>query len=249
MIQVERPPRDVSVIFPTYNERDNIRPLIIEVLKHTPPNTEVIVVDDDSPDGTWRVVEEMRKDLPSLYLLRRIDKRGLASALRDGIAAAKGEIIVWSDCDFSMPPSKIADLLASIEGGLDVAVGSRYVKGGGVQIVTGSNDTLLAYLMSVSLNRFIRRMLGRDFGDYTSGFIAFRRRVLDKIALRGEYGEYFIDFIHRARKLDYKVAEIPYLCVERRTGVGKTGQKLGDFLRKGWRYVWLTVKLRFTRIR
>jgi len=103
--------------------------------------------------------------------------------------------------------------------------------------------------MSVTLNKFIRAVLGRDFGDYTSGFIAFRRRVLDKITLHGDYGEYFIDFIHRARKLGYKVGEVPYMCVERRTGVGKTGQKLGDFLRKGRKYVWLTLKLRFTRIR
>ncbi len=249
MLPENRPAPEVSVIFPTYNERDNIGPLIREVRKYTPASTEIIVVDDDSPDGTWRVVEELQKDVPNLFLIRRMDKRGLASALRDGIAASKGGIIVWSDCDFSMPPARIADLLAAIAGGLDVAVGSRYVKGGGVQIVTGSNDTLLAYLMSVTLNRFIRRVLGRDFGDYTSGFIAFRRRVLDKISLRGDYGEYFVDFIHRARKLGYKVGEIPYMCVERRTGVGKTGQKLGDFIRKGRKYVWLTLKLRFTRIR
>ena len=81
----------VSVIFPTYNERDNIGPLILEVLKYTPADTEVIVVDDDSPDGTWKVVEEMlAKTVPNLHLLRRIDKRGLASALRDGIAVAAG---------------------------------------------------------------------------------------------------------------------------------------------------------------
>jgi dolichol-phosphate mannosyltransferase len=249
MTHPERPAREVSVIFPTYNERDNIGPLILEVLKHTPPNTEVIVVDDNSPDGTWRIVEDMRKSLPQLYLLRRIDKRGLASALRDGIAFSKGEVIVWSDCDFSMPPRKIKDLLETIAQGSDVAVGSRYVKGGGVQIVTGSNDTLLAYLMSVTLNKFIQRALGREFHDYTSGFIAFRRRVLEKISLRGNYGEYFIDFIHRARKLRYTVTEIPYMCVERRTGVGKTGQKFSDFVRKGWKYVWLTVRLRFTRVK
>jgi len=191
----------------------------------------------------------MQKDHPNLYLLRRIDKKGLASALRDGIAYSRGDVIVWSDCDFSMPPRKIADLLETIAAGQDVAVGSRYVKGGGVQIVTGSNDTLLAYLMSVTLNRFIQRILGRGFKDYTSGFIAFRRRVLDKITLRGDYGEYFIDFIFRARKLGYKVAEIPYMCVERRTGVGKTGQKFSDFIKKGWKYVWLTMKLRFAKIR
>jgi len=248
MNTTERPARDVSIIFPTYNERDNIGPIILEVLKYTPSSTEIIVVDDNSPDGTWQIVEGMQKDHPHLHLLRRIDKKGLASALRDGIASSRGEVIVWSDCDFSMPPHKIKDLLDGIAGGLDVAVGSRYVKGGGVQIVTGSNDTLLAYLMSVTLNRFIRAVLGRDFGDYTSGFIAFRRRVLDKITLRGDYGEYFIDFIFRARKMGYKVAEIPYMCVERRTGVGKTGQKFSDFIKKGWKYVWLTVKLRFTRI-
>jgi len=249
MNTTERPAREVSVIFPTYNERDNIGPLIREVLKYTPADTEVIVVDDNSPDGTWQVVEDLAEELPNVFLLRRMDKRGLASALRDGIAFSKGDVIVWSDCDFSMPPHKIKDLLAGIAGGLDIAVGSRYVKGGGVQIVTGSNDTLLAYLMSVALNRFIRLLLGRDFGDYTSGFIAFRRRILDKITLRGDYGEYFIDFIYRARMLGFKIAEIPYMCVERRTGVGKTGQKFSDFIRKGWKYVWLTVKLRFTRIK
>jgi dolichol-phosphate mannosyltransferase len=249
MADNDRPRREVSVIFPTYNERDNIGPLILEALQFTPADTEVIVVDDDSPDGTWRVVEELARTRPNVHLLRRTDKRGLASALRDGIAFSRGEIIVWSDCDFSMPPPKIADLLAEIAKGRDVAVGSRFVAGGGVQIVTGSNDTLLAYLMSVTLNKSIQRILGRSFKDYTSGFIAFRRRVLDKISLRGDYGEYFIDFIHRARKLGYDVAEIPYMCVERRSGVGKTGQHFFDYFRKGWKYVWLTLKLRFTKIR
>jgi dolichol-phosphate mannosyltransferase len=249
MTDQERPARDVSVIFPTYNEKDNIGPLIEEILKYTPSSTEVIVVDDNSPDGTWQVVERMRKDLPNLYLLRRMDKRGLASALREGIAFSKGEIIVWSDCDFSMPPEKVKDLLEGIAHGQDVVVGSRFVKGGGVQIVTGSNDTLLAYLMSVTLNVFIQRTLGRSFKDYTSGFIAFRRKVLENISLRGNYGEYFIDFIYRARKRGYKVLEIPYMCVERRTGVGKTGQRFFDYLKKGWKYVWLTLKLRFTKMK
>jgi dolichol-phosphate mannosyltransferase len=241
--------REVSVIFPTYNERENIGPLVREILKYTPADTEVIVVDDDSPDGTWQVVEEMSKALPNLYLLRRRDKRGLASALRDGIAYSKGDVIVWSDCDFSMPPAKVKDLLAEIRAGKDVAVGSRFVKGGGVQIVQGSADTLQAYLMSVALNRFIGRLLGRDFKDYTSGFIAFRRRVLERLSLRGDYGEYFIDFIYRAKKLGYAIVEVPYMCVERRAGVGKTGARFFDYIRKGWKYVWLTIKLRFARIR
>lgn len=241
--------KSVSVVFPTYNEKDNIGPLIREVLLHTPPATEVIVVDDDSPDGTWKVVEEMQASLPQLRLIHRTTERGLTSALRAGIAAAEGEVVVWSDCDFSMPPAKVEDLLAAISGGADVAVGSRFVEGGGVRIIHGSGDTLMAYLMSRILNGFIRRVLGRDFHDWTSGFIAARKTVLGKIPLRGDYGEYFIDLVHRARKLGFKVVESPYLCVERRSGTGKTGQKFGDFIRKGWKYVWLTVRLRLTRIR
>jgi dolichol-phosphate mannosyltransferase len=245
----ERPCREVSVILPTFNERDNIGPLILEILKYTPRNTEVIVVDDNSPDGTWQVVADMQKNLANLYLLRRIDKKGLASALRDGIAYSKGDIIVWSDCDFSMPPSKIQALLQGISQGQDVLVGSRFVKGGGVQIVAGSNDTLLAYLMSLTLNSFIQRVLGRTFKDYTSGFVALKKTVLSRIPLRGDYGEYFIDLIYRARKLGYKVAEIPYMCVERRTGASKTGQSFFDYLKKGWKYVWLTIQLWFTKIK
>jgi dolichol-phosphate mannosyltransferase len=241
--------RDVSVVFPTYNEKDNIGPLIEEVLRHTPPNTEVIVVDDDSPDGTWKVVEGMQARLPNLRLIHRTTERGLTSALRAGIDAAEGAVIVWADCDFSMPPAKVEDLLAQISSGADIAVGSRFVEGGGVRIIHGSGDTLMAYLMSRTLNGFVRRVLGRSFHDYTSGFIAARREVLRRIPLKGGYGEYFIDLVHRARKLGFEVVESPYLCVERRSGVGKTGQKFGDFIRKGWRYVWLTVKLRFTRIR
>jgi len=243
------PLREVSVVFPTYNEKDNIGPLIREVLKHTPPSTEVIVVDDDSPDGTWKIVEDMQKELPNLRLIHRTTERGLTSALKAGIATATGEIVVWSDCDFSMPPAKVEDLLSELRAGKDVAVGSRFVEGGGVRIIHGSGDTLMAYLMSRTLNRFIRRVLGRDFYDYTSGFIAARKKVLDLIPLRGGYGEYFIDLVHRARKMGFAVVESPYLCVERKSGVGKTGQKFTDFIRKGWKYVWLTVKLRFTRIR
>jgi len=242
-------PGKVSVVFPTYNEKDNIGPLIEEVLRYTPDGTEVIVVDDDSPDGTWRIVEDLQKNLPQLRLLRRTTERGLTSALRTGIAAARGEIVVWSDCDFSMPPAKVEDLLEEIAKGADVAVGSRFVEGGGVRIVHGSGDTLMAYLMSRMLNRFIRRLLGRDFHDYTSGFVAVRKSVLDRVPLRGGYGEYFIDLVYRARRLGFTVVESPYLCVERRAGQGKTGQRFTDFIGKGWKYVWLTIKLRFTRIK
>lgn len=241
--------REVSVVFPTYNERENIGPLIQETLKSTPPRTEVIVVDDDSPDGTWQVVEEISKTQNNIHLLRRVGKKGLVSALNDGIALSKGEIVIWSDCDFSMPPEKMKDLLQGIVQGYDLVVGSRFVQGGGVEIITGSNDSLLAFLMSRTLNHFLQTFLGRNFKDWTSGFIAIRKKVLQEIPLKGDYGEYFIDLIYRALKLGYRVSEIPYLNRARRAGSSKTGAHFFDYIQKGWKYVWLACKLRLTRIK
>jgi len=241
------PAPSVTVLLPTYNERDNIRPLIESVFRHVPPGSEVVVVDDDSPDGTWRVVEDLMPSRPGLRLLRRTADRGLTASLRDGIAAARGEIIVWLDCDLSMPPEVIPDLLGGIARGADVAVGSRFVQGGGVEIVTGSGDTLMAYVLSRVLNRFVRTVLGGSFKDYTSGFIAVKREVLDAVPLRGDYGEYFIDLIHRARGRGFRIEEHPYLCRARKTGVSKTGTRFAHYLKKGWKYFGLTLRLKISR--
>lgn len=237
----------VSVVLPTYNERENIGPLVRGVFEHAGRPAEVIVVDDDSPDGTWRVVEEMARERPGLRLLRRTTEKGLVSALRDGIRAAAAPVIVWMDCDLSMPPDRIPALLEAIDGGCDIAVGSRYVPGGGVELVTGSRDTLRAFVLSSLLNRWIQAMLGAAFKDYTSGFIAVRKTVLDRFPLRGDYGEYFIELIHRAARSGFRIAEIPYLNRSRTAGDSKTGTRFADYLRKGWKYVRLTVRLRLTR--
>lgn len=95
--------RDVSVILPTYNEKENIKRLISEILENMGKNVEILVVDDDSPDGTWKIVEDMAKENNNIILLRRMNKRGLTSALTDGIKLAKGNIIAWMDTDLSMP--------------------------------------------------------------------------------------------------------------------------------------------------
>ena len=94
---------EVSVVLPTYNERDNIGPLIEAILANLEQPTQIIVVDDDSPDGTWQVVQEMATNDERIELLRRTDERGLTSALNAGIAHAKGDVIAWMDCDLSCP--------------------------------------------------------------------------------------------------------------------------------------------------
>jgi len=243
------PAIDVSVILPTYNEKDNIEPLIRAVLQNTPSRTEVIIVDDDSPDATWRIVERLSKKSKNIRLLRRTKERGLTSALRDGIRLSRGRVCVWMDCDLSMPPEKIPELLAKVQKGHDLAVGSRYLRGGGVEIISGGPDSLSAFLFSLFLNRYLRFLLGSWFTDWTSGFIAVRREVLEHISLRGGYGDYFIDLVYRARRMGYRLTEIPYLCRARRAGTGKTFVNVLDFLKKGWRYIILPLRLRLSKVK
>ena len=104
-------PADVSVILPTYEEHDNIGPLIEGIASAVPGLKEIIVVDDDSPDETWRVAEEMRGSFAALQVIRRTNDRGLTSAIRDGVRASTGDVLVWMDCDLSMRPTDIPRLI------------------------------------------------------------------------------------------------------------------------------------------
>ena len=150
-----------------------------------------------------------------------------------------------------MPPAKVEDLLAEIARGADVAVGSRFVEGGGVRIIHGSGDTLMAYLMSRILNGFIRRVLGRGLprlhlaASSPSAATVLRRRSRCGAAT----GNTSSTSSTGPASSGSRSSKAPTCASSGDPGVGKTGQKFGDFIRKGWKYVWLTVKLRFTRIR
>jgi dolichol-phosphate mannosyltransferase len=238
----------VSVILPTYNESGNIGDLMSELAlymsKHIDDNFELLVVDDNSPDGTWQEVEKYCQKDCRVRLLRRTGDRGLALAIGEGIGHAKGDIIAWMDCDFSMPPYRLVELVSELSKGYDIAVGSRFIKGG--RDVRGPTDSWLVVLLSRIMNQFISITLGSSFKDYTSGFVAVKRSVFDNgLKISGGYGEYFIDFIYRARKQGYKITEVPYYCLPRRRGHSKTGSNLLDYLQKGLKYVLLTLKLRF----
>jgi dolichol-phosphate mannosyltransferase len=240
----------VSIVLPTYNERDNIIPLVIGIQKQLEDkNYEIIVVDDDSPDGTWKIVGELGVENKFLRLIRRQGRRGLTSAITEGIDSAAGDVVIWMDTDLSMPPEKIKDLLQKIEEGYDLSVGSRYVPGGGTVIIEKSHDSILSAILSFAMNFAIQKLLNSSFKDYTSGFVAVRKKVLEDIQLRGDYGEYFIDFIYRAIKRGYKVIEIPYICEARKYGVSKTGTSLLQYFIRGRKYIWTALRLRFTSIR
>ena len=237
----------VSVVLPTYDEAANIGPLIERLSAALVEDFELVVVDDDSPDGTWAVVDAISATQPNVRLLRRRDQRGLTSALRAGIAAAQGDIVVWMDCDLSMPPELVPQLVAAVESGYDVAVGSRFVRGGGILVEDPeSRDRPLAVILSRALNYGIQFLLDSGFKDYTSGFIALRREILQRIGLRGDYGEYFIDLMYRSIQAGYRYVEIPYVCQPRREGVSKTGTNLWQYLRRGRKYVTTALRLRLT---
>jgi dolichol-phosphate mannosyltransferase len=232
---------------PTYNEAGNVAGLIHEsvyqVRSFGVADVEVIVVDDDSPDLTWKIAMETGSVDAEVRVIRRMNNHGLTASINEGIAAARMEVIVWFDCDFSQTPDRIPQMLFMIEQGFDVVVNSRYVLGGGENRTgKGGNQQLF---LSKWLNRVLRHVLNPSFYDYTSGFIAVRREVFSTIQLRGDYGEYFIDFIYRVlRGKHYRVCELPYIMLPRRYGESKTGSNLFQFMKRGRKYLMTLVRLR-----
>lgn len=236
----------VSVIMPTLNEAGNIASLIrstVEALQQAEiREIEIIVVDDDSPDRTWEVASRVVCPTVHIKVIRRMEAHGLTASLSTGIRAARHNVIVWLDCDFSHPPERIPQMLYMLDQGFDVVVNSRYVVGGEEDRV-GKGGAIQRF-MSTLLNWSIRFFLDASFADYTSGFVAVRKEVLQAIPLRGDYGEYFVDFIFRALHKRYRVCELPYTAMARRSGVSKTGTNLLQYIRRGWKYLGAVARLR-----
>mgnify|MGYP005841260609 FL=1 len=235
---------DITLILPTYNERDNIVPLIQRALRALADyQTEVLVVDDDSPDGTWQVVSQLAEQDERVRLIRRTQERGLTSAILTGIDAAHGAWVGWMDCDLSMPPEQLPLLAAELARGADIAIGSRYVPGG-----RDVGHGWIGLAFSRTINLMASLLLGWRIKDYTSGFILARRQVFERIRLRGDYGEYCIDMLYRARRAGFRIVEVPYTCVPRTAGQSKTATHPLGYVKRGWKYVVTILYLRFGRL-
>ena len=240
----------VSIILPTLNEAGNIASLVqstVAALQQAGINAiEIIVVDDDSPDRTWEIASKVVCPPAIVEVIRRMENHGLTASLSAGIVAARQPVIVWLDCDFSHPPERIPQMLYMLDQGFDVVVNSRYVVGGG-EDRSGEWGAMQMFL-SLSLNWFTRFFLDASFADYTSGFVAVRKEVMQEIPLRGDYGEYFVDFIFRTLRKKYRVCELPYMAMPRRSGESKTGTNLLQFLRRGRKYIITVVRLRLAAL-
>ncbi|MBX3048319.1 MAG: glycosyltransferase [Anaerolineales bacterium] len=225
----------VSIVIPTHNERENIVELIEALRAEIRPPLEIIVVDDNSPDGTADQVAAL--GLPEVVLIRR-KARGLAAAFHRGVLEASGDIIGWMDADMTMPAAVMAQLIAQLDD-CDIAIGSRYVEGG-----SDSRHPLRVWA-SHAINGFARLVLGGHVRDYDSGFIAIRRNVFDHVTLIPfGYGEYFIEFIYDAQRAGLRVREVGYAFRDRSVGLSKSAPSLISFLVTGFRYVLRVISLR-----
>jgi dolichol-phosphate mannosyltransferase len=230
----------ITVVLPTFNERDNIIPLIERGLAALASyDVEMLVVDDDSPDGTWQVVAQVAERNPHVRLIRRTQERGLTTAIATGIANARGAWVAWMDCDLSMPPEDLPRLAQALEAGADMAAGSRYMPGG-----QDVGHSWLALAFSRTINLAASFLLGQRITDYTSGFIMAHREVFDRVELRGDYGEYCIDLLYRAARAGFRIVEVPYVCVPRGAGESKTATNALGYVKRGWKYVLTVLQLR-----
>ena len=221
--------RKVSVILPTYNEKGNIEEVLGQIYHYTGKDLlEIIIVDDNSLDGTLKLVRKLQKKYKNLRFIRRINEKGLPSAIWRGIRESKGNIVVWLDCDLSHPPKIIPKLLENLPQ-YDIAVASRYVNGG------KDNRSLVREIASKLVNLLAYTFLGLKIKDLTSGFYAVKKEVFLKVKLMTTgYAEYCIRFTYQSIKKGFKVKEIGYIFEDRKKGYSKTSSNLGKFLYDGY---------------
>jgi len=230
----------VSVVLPTFNERENVGKVIASI-RGSFADAEIIVVDDDSPDGTGQLVAQIAQGDPRVRLIQR-NERGLTSAIQRGVNESRGEVVFWIDCDLTMSPATMLLLLKEIERGADVATGSRFVPRG-----KDARKSRMPVAFSAVINIAARALLGGALRDYTTGFVASRRRVLEQITLRGDYGEYCIDYLTRAMRKDFQVVEVAWVYTDRVFGESKTAPSFAVFIRRGWPYVTTILRLALHR--
>lgn len=230
----------VSLVLPTYNERDGIAELAGEILaiaRAARLDIEIIVVDDASPDGTAAHLAEVFRADPAVRIHVRRSERGLASAIRRGIAEARGEMIVVMDSDGNHDPALVPLMVRCAEE-FDVVVGSRYVLGGGMLTST------FRYWASYSFNVLIRVVLGLRIHDSLSGYLAFRRSLLeplDPAAIFYGYGDYAIRLLYQVVRRGGRVLEIPTVYRFRKGGESKT-----RFFAYFWTYLASVLRLRLS---
>jgi dolichol-phosphate mannosyltransferase len=214
------------VCLPTYNERENLERMVRALGEVLPEDARVLVIDDNSPDGTGEIADRLASELPRVEVLHRPRKEGLGRAYVDGfrhVLASGAELVLEMDCDFSHDPADVPRLIAAVEAGADLALGSRYVPGGGTD-----NWGLARRVISRGASVYTRTLL-MPIHDATGGFKCFRRSVLEAIELEtiDAAGYVFqIETTYRTLRKGFTVVEVPIRFVDRTAGQSKMSRAI-----------------------
>lgn len=225
----------ISIIIPTYNECENIILLVKKIERlffQVNSKYEIIVVDDNSPDGTGQVIKNQSNNYVRLFV--RKNERGLGSAILFGIKKAKGDIIIGMDADFNHPPETIPRLIDELKN-YDLVMASRFIKGGGM-------EDRIRYLFTYIFNLFLKYLLGFPTMDNMSGFYAIKEAKLMELPINKiyyGYGEYHLRLVYLAKKYGLRIKEAPVFYRKRRHGKSKS-----NLLKMFFRYLFIAFDLK-----
>jgi dolichol-phosphate mannosyltransferase len=209
------------LVLPTYNEAENLEPMVYAAREYLRTGDHILVVDDNSPDGTGRIADRLAAEVEGVEVLHRAAKEGLGRAYLAGFAYALehgADLLLEMDCDFSHNPADLPRLIAAADDA-DLVLGSRYVPGGGV-----TDWGPMRKFVSRGGSWYARKILGVPVRDLTGGFKCFRRTVLEHLDLSGVHADGYgfqIELTYRALKAGFRVVEIPIIFRDRRVGQSK----------------------------
>jgi len=230
---------EASIIIPTYNERDNIG-LLIDRIERVQNSRglmlEIIVVDDNSSDGTIEIVQDLMGKYDNIKLLKRPRKMGLGSAYKDGFKLSTKPVIVTMDADLSHDPNVLPNLISPIyNGDADIVLGSRYIPGGAIE-----GWPIKRRIISKGANFLAKLVLGLNVKDATTGYRAYRRSIFEQITKYSKrcYFDFQIEVLYFAKKFKWKVTEVPIVFRDRSKGKSKFN------IREVLKFAWALLGLR-----
>lgn len=205
----------VSIVVPTFNESKNIESLVKEI-KTNVPKIEIVIVDDNSPDGTGKLADNISRKTKNVVVVHRYDKKGLGSAILDGFEASHGDVVGVIDADFSHPPFLLPKMIEKIDEGYDLVIGSRYVKDGGIE--NWQFTRRIVSKTAIKLSRFLTNVK-----DPVSGFFLVKKSSIKDVKLSSRSWKVLLDIIVKGKYS--KAAEIPFIFTTRKEGKSKIAAK------------------------
>jgi dolichol-phosphate mannosyltransferase len=233
----------ICICLPTYNERENLEAMVSALGAVLPEDSRILVIDDNSPDGTGEIADRLAGERGDVEVLHRPQKEGLGPAYLAGFRRAlelEADLVLEMDCDFSHDPADVPRLVAAADGA-DLVLGSRYVPGGGTK-----NWGLLRRVVSRGGSLYAQALLGLRVRDLTGGFKCYRRAVLETIdldAIKSKGYAFQIETTYRAIRAGFRVAEVPIVFVDRQVG----GSKMSNSI--VLEAIWKVPALRLSRLR